>query len=131
LTEVPVDGVPWESMPTHDPDGYRYGISQPGPNVGAWTSIALAGHSARIAYEDRDNKNLKYAYEDGKLVWHAYVVDPGGQGVEVGPYASMAIDASGKPAIAYLAIGSDDGMGHRVTTLQLARATKPDPQAPT
>jgi hypothetical protein len=124
-----VDGVP-NVPPTHDPSSYRGGVAEPGPNVGAWTSIVLAGHAARVAYEDRDNKNLKYAFEDSGGKWHSYVVDPGGEGVEVGPYASLAIDGSGNPAIAYLAIGSDDGMGHRVTTLQLARATKNAPQAP-
>jgi hypothetical protein len=49
--------------------------------------------------------------------------------VPVGEYANLAIDGDGNPAIAYLSIGNDDGMGHRVTNLQLARASKTDPTA--
>jgi hypothetical protein len=41
----------------------------------------------------------------------------------------MIADADGKPVIAYLGVGVDDGMGHRVTELRLARAARTDPGA--
>ena len=123
-----VDGIPEGVTPTYDPSTYRGGVADPGPDVGAWTSIALGNHSARVAYQDRDALALKYAYEDGDHHWHSYVVDDG-SGHAAGEYANLVIDGDGKPAIAYLVIGVDDGMGHRVTNLQLARAGKTAPSA--
>ena len=121
-----IDGVP-DGTPTYDPSTWRGGITDPGPDVGAWTSIVLANHSARVAYQDRDMKVLKYAYESGGN-WSNYIVDPG-QGEEIGQFTRMIVDGSQHPAIAYLAIGVDDGMGHRTTELRLARATGTDPQS--
>ena len=58
LAYTAVDGIP-DGTPTYDPGTYRGGITDKGPDVGAWTSIALANHTARIAYQDRDAKALK------------------------------------------------------------------------
>jgi hypothetical protein len=120
-----VDGIPTDVTPTYDPSTYRGGIPDAGPNVGAWTSIVLSNHTAKIAYQDRDAGNLKYAFEKGEGKWDSYVVDAD---ATTGEYASMTVDGSGNPAIAYLAVGIDDGMGHRMTELRLARAGKADPQ---
>ncbi len=120
-----VDGIPSGVTATHD-GGYRDGVAEPGPDVGAWTSIAISGGRARVAYQDRDAGALKYAEESSRDHWSSYVVDAG-NGETVGAYASLAIDGDGKPAIAYIAVGNDDGMGHRVTELRLARASKKDP----
>lgn len=120
-----IDGIPSGGTATHD-GGYRDGIEEPGPDVGAWTSIAIAGGRARVAYQDRDSGALKYAQERSRDRWSSYVVD-GGDGEIVGAYASLAIDGDGKPAIAYIAVGNDDGMGHLVTELRIARATTEDP----
>ncbi|HTR53533.1 MAG TPA: hypothetical protein VMJ10_22725 [Kofleriaceae bacterium] len=120
------DGIPEGVTPTYEPSTYRGGVADPGPNVGAWTSIALSNHIAKVAYQDRDALALKYAYEDSGHKWHSYVVDAGNMN-EVGDFASMTIDGSGNPAIAYLSLGVDDGMGHRETDLQLARAGNNSP----
>ncbi|MBX3159413.1 MAG: hypothetical protein KF773_25810 [Deltaproteobacteria bacterium] len=117
-----VDGVPDGVTPTHDPGSYRGGVEEPGPNVGAWTSIALSGGLARVAYQDRETRALKFAYELKVGTWASYIVDGSKNGEEVGRYASIAIDAEGRPAIAYIALGVPDGAGHRVTELRLARA---------
>lgn len=128
LAYVAVDGIPSDAAPTFDPSTYRGGIADPGPNVGAWTSIALSNHTARIAYQDRDMGALKYAYETKTGGdWASYVLDAG-MGT-TGEYASMVIDSDGFPAIAYLAVGVDDGMGHRTTDLKLARTGTADPHA--
>ena len=54
ITYKSVDGVPADATPTYDPSTWRGGIVDPGPKVGAWTSIALGDHKARVAYQDRD-----------------------------------------------------------------------------
>lgn len=127
--KVAVDGIPRDAIPTHEEGSYRDGIEEPGPDVGAWTSIAISDGKAKVAYQDRDAGTLKYAYEKKPGQWASFVVDDGGGGEEVGRYASMAIDADGHPAIAYLAIGVDDGSGQRVTELRIARAGAREPGA--
>jgi hypothetical protein len=122
---IAVDGVPTDFKPMHD-GGYRDGIVEPGPDVGAWTSIALAGGRARVAYQDRDEGALRYAQETERDRWSSHVVDAG-TGELVGAYASLAIDGAGNPAIAYIAVGNDDGSGGKATELRLARARSKDP----
>jgi hypothetical protein len=119
------DGIPSGVTATYD-GGYRDGIAEPGPDVGAWTSIAISGGAARVAYQDRDTGALRYAYERTRDRWSSYVVDAG-SGETVGAYASLAIDRAGNPAIAYLAVGNDDGMGHLVTELRVVRASSTSP----
>jgi hypothetical protein len=120
-----VDGVP-DTTPTHDPDSaYRGGVEDPGPNVGAWTSIALAG-TAHVSYQDRDEGLLKYAYETKSGGdWKSYAVDT--SETVNGLYTSIALDGDKKPAIAYVALGIDDGSGHRNTELRLVRAKDATP----
>ncbi|HEY4238502.1 MAG TPA: hypothetical protein VGM88_01760 [Kofleriaceae bacterium] len=120
LHAVAVDGIPTDVTPTHDPSSYRGGVEDAGPNVGAYTAIAVTGGLGRVAYQDRDAQALKFAFESEKDQWHSYALDTG-NGEAVGAYSSITLDGDGKPAIAYLAIGKDDGMGHRVTELRLAR----------
>ena len=127
--KVAVDGIPSDATPTHEKGSYRDGIEEPGPNVGAWTSIAISDGLAKVAYQDRDAGTLKYAYEKKAGVWESFVVDNADGGEEVGRYASMAIDGEGRPAIAYVALGIDDGTGQRVTELRIARAGAREPGA--
>ncbi len=122
-----VDGIPEGVAATHDPGSYRNGVEEPGPDVGAWSSIAISNGVAKIAYQDREAGTLKYAFEKKLNVWTSYVLDPG-TGEEVGRYTSLVIDAAGNPAIAYIALGNDDGAGHRVTELRLMRASRSEPQ---
>jgi MYXO-CTERM domain-containing protein len=122
-----VDGIPAGITPTHDPSTYRGGVEDPGPDVGAWTSIAISNGLAKVSYQDVEAGALKYAFETKPNKWSSYVVDAG-NGEEVGRYTSLTIDANGHPAIAYIALGNDDGMGHRVTELRLARAGAQDPK---
>lgn len=110
------------ATPTHDPKGYRGGIEDPGPDVGAHSSIAMAGGFARVAYQDRDNKALKFAYEGKGNAWSSYTLDAG-HGEEVGAMTAMTTDANGFPIVAYLAVGKDDGTGHRVSELRVAHAS--------
>jgi len=123
---VVADGVP-DLTPTYDPSTYRGGIEDAGPDVGAWTSIAISNGLAKVAYQDRDNRALKYAYETARGAWASYTVDEGD--ADIGSHAALAIDADGDPAIAYLAVGVDDGSGQRITELRLARSTAAAPRS--
>ncbi len=125
LKYVAVDGIPSDVTPTHDPDSYRGGVEDAGPDVGAWTSIAMAGGRAYVAYQDREEGTLKFARETKPGEWKNHVVDAGD--APVGLYASLAIDADKRPAIADVALGVDDGMGHRMTELRLVRSASSEP----
>jgi MYXO-CTERM domain-containing protein len=117
-----VDGIPQGTLPTYD-GGYRGGVVEPGPDVGAYTSIKLQGGNALIAYYDLEGKRLKLArQDDGDWNTSEVDVDPFGL-ARVGLYASLAITPEGRPAIAYLAVGVDDGAGGRLAQLRYAVAT--------
>jgi MYXO-CTERM domain-containing protein len=123
---VAVDGVP-EGTAVYAGD-YRDGIDEPGENVGAFTSIAIGGGHAMVAYQDRDAGALKFAYEQKAGDWSTHVVDTGGGGT-AGSYASLVVDKQGFPAIAYVVTGLDDGMNNRVAELRVVRASSGDPQS--
>lgn len=118
-----VAGVP-EETPTYDPATYRGGVSTPGPDVGAWSSVALAGGLGRVAYQNRDTGALEIAVETTGG-WSHHVVDsPQAPQTEVGVEASIVIDGAGLPAVAYLAVGEG-----APTELRLARASAASPEA--
>lgn len=122
-----VDGVPSGGAVVLNPDGYRGGVTEAGDDVGAWTSVALTGGAARIAYQDRGAGALKFAIEEGQA-WTTHVVDPG-MGAVVGLYASLTIDAGGVPGIAYMAHAIDDGMGGKRAQLRWAQASSAAPKS--
>jgi hypothetical protein len=125
---VVVDGAP-AATPTHDPAGYRGGVDQPGPDVGAWSSVRLSNSRVVVAYQDRDRGALRVAFEDASGAFHAHDVDDSTvAGVEVGAYASLALGT--EPAIAYLATGVPGGSG-TMTELRLATASSASPGATT
>lgn len=129
---VAVDGIP-DITPIYDPSGYRGGVSsdEVGPNVGTWTSIALtADHLARVAYHDRDEKALKFAYETKKGSWKNYTIDASNGSEVVGTHTSIAIDASKHPVVTYLVEGAGGNAGMFTTELRIARANVVNPEGP-
>ncbi|HEU5056730.1 MAG TPA: MYXO-CTERM sorting domain-containing protein, partial [Kofleriaceae bacterium] len=117
-----VDGIPDGTLPTYA-GGYRGGVVEAGPDVGAYTSIKLRDGNALIAYHDLDDKRLKLARQDGDG-WNVSEVDVDPFGLaRIGLYASLAITPEGRPAIAYLAVGVDDGSGGRLAQLRYALAS--------
>ena len=124
---VAVDGVPTETS-VYDPSTYRKGIETPGPNVGAWTSMVMSNGLGKVTYQDRETGSLKYSHELKEGVWRNYVLDEG-SGEEVGLYSSLVIDSEGRPAVAYVATGIDDGTGHFATELRIARSSAKTPEA--
>lgn len=122
-----VDGVPDDVTPTYDPGTYRGGIEDAGPDVGAWTAIGMVNAKALVAYQDREGKALKFAREKKAGSWTTYALDTPAEAEDIGSHAAMTIDGTNHPAIAYLAVGIDDGMNHRVTELRLKRASSAEP----
>ncbi|HVU04965.1 MAG TPA: hypothetical protein VHE30_24610 [Polyangiaceae bacterium] len=120
-----VDGVP-SATPTNDPSGYRGGIAEAGPDVGAWTSVRLSGTLARVAYQDRDRQALRFASETSGGAFQTSDVDvPAATGDAVGEYASLVLGTT--PAIAYRAASAAAGDGTFTSELRLARARNAAP----
>ncbi len=112
---VAVDGVPTDPPPDeklYDKNGFRGGQTEPGDDVGLWTSIAIdgAGNPA-VAYYDRTNKALKFAHFDGTS-WTIEAVERNA-GSDIGRYAKLSYVGS-TAVIAYLVI--EPGMSGAVTS---------------
>ncbi len=120
-----VDGVPTDppaDTTAFDRDGFRGGQTAPGDDVGLWTSIGVVDGSPVIAYYDRTNKALKYAYKSGSE-WQTTTVDDGPSS-DVGRYASLVVDG-GTPTIAYLAI-EPSSSGPITSKIKIARGNGAD-----
>jgi hypothetical protein len=125
-----VDGVPPGGAVTHGPSGPRGGVAEPGDDVGQYTSIAAASDGAiHVAYHDATHAVLKYARgvpgAGGTLAFETHVVDTEGKN---GRYTSLLLDATGRPAIAYMAMEVPDGAA-RKSRLRLARAASAAPRS--
>lgn len=119
----PIDGVPAvppATGPARERAAHRGGISDPGEDVGAATSIAIgAAGQGVVAYHDRTGKRLKLAVE-AQGTWTNHVVDEF-PGAEVGRYVSLAMDPRGLPGIAYMAHAVPTADGGMVSQLRWAR----------
>jgi MYXO-CTERM domain-containing protein len=123
-----IDGVPDET-PTYDPSTYRGGVEAPGPDLGAHSTVAIAGGTVIAAYQDRDRHALRFAREVGDR-FASHDVDVPTRGERVGAHASITARSDGGAAIAYLAIGVPAADGARATELRLAVAGA-EPDGPT
>ncbi len=113
-----LDGVPATGHIGGDINGPRGGITDPGPNVGQYSSIAASpAGDLYVAYYDVDNGDLKFTarYGGPAARWITPTTIDGSTPVgsapsngDVGMYASIAIDRNGIPAIAYFRRGSFD-----------------------
>jgi MYXO-CTERM domain-containing protein len=113
------------------PGGYRHGVSDPGPDVGLYSSIALTRSGApRIAYYDVSNGALKLA--EGPHPFRVSTVQAGdGKNLKVGLYSRISLDANDIPTIAYMATGISDGKGGFTSELRVATADGPSPSKDT
>ncbi|RLB48145.1 MAG: hypothetical protein DRI90_25635, partial [Deltaproteobacteria bacterium] len=122
-----VDGVPAEPAvdpEVYDPAGFRGGQTEPGDDVGLWTSIAIdGGGKPGVAYYDATNRALRYAHLDSG--WSATVVQQPADLGDIGRYAKL-LYLDGRPVIAYLFIEPGAGgairSGVRVATGSTAAA---------
>ncbi|MFO0588538.1 MAG: hypothetical protein U0441_38825 [Polyangiaceae bacterium] len=115
-----VDGVPEQEVDPKqfDPDGFRGGVTDPGDDVGLWTSIAANDKGTLgVAYYDRTNRALKFALQDG-AGWKVNTVQQV-QTSDIGRYAKL-LWLNGAWNIAFLAIQPGDAgavtSGVRVAT---------------
>ena len=122
-----VDGVPAIGTIEGNVKGPRGGITNPGVNVGFFTSLGVASdNELAVAYYDYDNHALKYAKKTG-VSWTTHVVDGAVDGASAGKYASMTFDANGKPHIAYFQEFGAPGADRLKSALKLAVATTQTP----
>lgn len=123
-----VDGFPTDGPLVANPNGPRGGRSEPGPDVGEHTSIAIDDSNVfHVAYYDAEAGRLKYANFAGG-VWSTSVVD---ETDHVGLYTSIAIGPDGNPWIAYMMVEGTvdtDPMPH--TGLKVAHARTNMPASP-
>lgn len=128
VTWTHVDGVPADGMVTGDVNGWRGGISTPGPDVGRWNSLALnAMGQPRVSYWDTTNDQLRFASYDG-TAWRTHAVDTHDHN---GRYTSLALLSDGRPAIAYRATRLDTMTGRVNAEVRVAIASNPNPAAAT
>ncbi len=131
-----VDGVP-EEAPATIGSHIRGGVATPGDDVGKFTSIARTPQGEPVvAYYDATNGALKFA-SFGAIRWRAHVVDKGQglpetQGDSIGTWASLTLDAQGRPGIAYAAtVNSGTMSGKPEGQLRFAQANVADPHSAT
>ncbi len=124
-----VDGMPADAEQPdpfeYDITGFRYGITDPGDDVGLWTSIAVEGGAVRVAYYDAKNRALKFAAQNGDQ-WAIHTVEQV-TNADVGRYAKLKY-VGGQPVIAYMVIrpGAD---GAAESALRVATGTTSAPAA--
>ena len=121
---VTVDGLPPKpsdgSCPVNDPNGWRGGDSDPGPDVGLWTSIQLDANShPMVAYYDATNAALKFASSSDGVTWATHTVYSN-TGSDIGKYAKLLV-VGGKPAIAYMEVDTGTN-GYSTSRVSVARA---------
>jgi hypothetical protein len=122
-----VDGVdPTSGMGM--PEMPRMGFTDPGPDVGTHTSIAVnKDGKARIAYYDTTNNALKFAL--GDVLFETHAIDVGQTGVTVGLYTALTLDEADRPTIAYMATGISNGKQGFKSELRVATAATPMPKS--
>ncbi|AUX22767.1 hypothetical protein SOCEGT47_032770 [Sorangium cellulosum] len=123
-----IDGVPAEpavDATRFDVEGFRGGQTEPGDDVGLWTSIAIGpdGEPA-VAYYDRTNRGLKLAQRQGDA-WVVSSVQRAPNS-DIGRYAKLLF-VSGVPVIAYLAIEPGDD-GAVTSSVRLATGESATPE---
>jgi hypothetical protein len=84
--------------------GYQTGANPAIATGGQRVSLVLDGDNPNVAYWGSDNQSLIYTYKSGAS-WPVIAVDTG---VNLGQYASMAIDAAHTVYIAYYDGGGGD-----------------------
>lgn len=125
-----IDGVPSAGPVVANPAGPRGGRTEPGPDVGQYTSLALSSGSPRITYYDVDAGALRYAEYTGTS-WQTSLIDDGRDGDgedtgDVGRFSSLVIDANGIAHVVYYAHRVDVS-GAAVTGPIYARAKSAAP----
>jgi hypothetical protein len=126
---VSVDGVPTDppvDPTTYDATGFRGGQTDPGDDVGLWSSLALDGSgNPRVAYYDVTHKALKFASFDG-TAWTTSTIEQK-SGADVGRYAKLLM-VGGNPVVVYMSVEQGSG-GYATSKVRIATASSATPAA--
>ena len=121
-----VDGV--DETADKDPkQKFRGGRSEPGPDVGYYSSLALTSTGKpHIAYWDATNHALKFANGPS---FTSHTVDMGSAdgAIEVGLFPATVMDPSDHVVVLYAAVGLGDATSGFSSELRIARATVENP----
>lgn len=127
-----VDGLPPArtdgTCPPNDPSTWRHGETDPGPDVGLWTSIQLdANGNPMVSYYDATNAALKFASSpDGGNTWSSHTVMQAAKS-DIGRYSKLLL-VNGTPTIGFLVV--EPGMnGWARSRVVLATASNANPQS--
>ncbi len=123
------DGVP-AAAPTNMFTEVRGGVSDPGDDVGRYTSIAIAeGGEPIVSHHDATSGSLRVSRRSAGA-WTSHVVDAGAAGSDdVGKYTTISVDDSGRPGVGYLAIVKDGAASRSEVRWAQARTTSPASEA--
>jgi hypothetical protein len=108
-----VDGLPAApgdgDCAPNDPTGWRGGLTDPGPDVGLWTSIQLdSNNNPMVSYYDATNSALKFASSpDGGKTWNVHTVMQAANS-DIGRYSKLLV-LDGKPTVAFLVVEPGTG----------------------
>jgi hypothetical protein len=108
-----VDGLPPPppagSCPPNPANTWRSGLTDPGPDVGLWTSIQLdVNGNPMVSYYDATNQALKFASSpDGGMTWASYTVMQAASS-DIGRYSKTLV-VSGMPIIGFLVVEPGNG----------------------
>ncbi|MEM9068982.1 MAG: MYXO-CTERM sorting domain-containing protein [Myxococcota bacterium] len=120
-----IDGRP-DGPVTNDPTGWRGGVSDPGDDVGQFTSIQNSDSTLLVSYFDATNGALKFA-SGTTGSWTSHTVDDDGW---AGTYSSLITTTTGV-AVAYLGVNPPAALPGRPTS-EVRVATAPGvPSGPT
>ncbi len=122
---IVIDGLPADATQDkekYDPQGFRDGITDPGPDVGLWTALAIQeGGLPAVAYYDVTNRTLKYASMDTGGAWAITTVQEGAAG-DYGRYAELEF-VGATPVIAYMFMEAADS-GVTSSGVRVARGSE-------
>ncbi len=127
-----LDGLPPDGAVVAGPSGPRAGVKKHGPDVGRWTSVAVAGDGTlHLVYRDEKAGALRYARGTPREEAQGYefllsTLDPG---PDVGRWAALSLGADGVPAVAYrvdVEVEGDAHVGLRVAWAQGAAPAAPE-----
>ena len=126
-----VDGVP-AVTPEVAGSMIRGGITDTGPDVGMYTSIAVQQDGTpMVTYYDRDSGSLKFAAKVAGT-WQTHVIDAGDGAAGapgdtmVGMFTSLSLRSDdGRPGVAYLANVTSNGVTTAEVRFAAAQVAKP------
>ncbi len=139
LTWLPVDGLPTGNPMDTSSTAYRGGYTDPGPDVGRFTSLALTSAGLPvIAYQDVTNGAVKLAIQtsaggqtmqggQAMPTWQISTLTAPTEGKLPGSYISMVLDPSDTPTVAYMVQGVRKADSSMTSQLVVAHAGSASP----